>query len=152
MQRYRTRGAPFLIHKAPRMPQNSSKKAYLGSPKNAPKKRSVFTEFFHRIFLRIFGVCFSAERTAIATEKRPPKNSARKSITAQSKIQSADVAGLETSQYTHVTSKLCPEKPQISSVRSSAALCLMPLSFWEPHYRTPSKSAFLLQKSLQDTF
>ena len=38
---------------------------------------------------------FSAARTANATEKWPPKKSARKSMTAQSKMQSADVAGLE---------------------------------------------------------
>ena len=76
------------------------------SPKNAPnkrteertekrtEKRNVFTEFFHRIFPRIFGVCFSAVRTVNATEKRPPNNSARKSIAAQNKIQSADVVGV----------------------------------------------------------
>ena len=35
------------------------------------------TECFHRILPRILGVCFSAVRTVIATEKRPPKNSDR---------------------------------------------------------------------------
>ena len=74
------------------------------------EKRNVFTEFFHRNFPRIFGVCFSAVRTVNATEKRPPKNSARISIAAQSKIQSADVAGVEASQHAHLRSKNDPEK------------------------------------------
>ena len=44
------------------------------------EKRNDFTEFFHRFFPRIFGVCFAAVRTVHANEKRPPKNSAKKSI------------------------------------------------------------------------
>ena len=92
------------------------------------EKRNVFTEFFHRIFPRktecfhrffsteIFpnfrGVFFSAVRTVNATEKRPPKGSARKSTAAQSKIQSANVATVEASQHARVRSKHYPEKTE----------------------------------------
>ena len=72
------------------------------SPKNAPKnvpKSAPKTECFHRNFppkySPNFRLCFSAVRTTNATEKRTPKNSARKSITAQSKIQNADEVGWE---------------------------------------------------------
>ena len=59
-----------------------------------------------------------------ASEKWPPKNSARKSITAQSEIQSADVAELETSQFAHSRSNNYPEQPKLSSARSFASVCL----------------------------
>ena len=64
---------------------------------------------FHRIFPPKFSpnfrcVFFSAVIPANATEKRPPKNSARKSIAEQSDIQSADVTGLETTQRAHLRS------------------------------------------------
>ena len=45
-------------------------------------------------------------------------------MAAQSKIQSADVAGVEASQHALLRSKNYPEKLKISSVRSSAPLCL----------------------------
>ena len=50
------------------------------APKNAPKNGIISPNFSTRIFPRILGVCFSAVRTVNATEKRPPKNSAKKSI------------------------------------------------------------------------
>ena len=71
------------------------------------------TEYFHRIFsteiFPEFSVCFSAVRTVNATEKRPPKNSARKSIAAQSKIQSANVARVEASQHVLWEAKIIPK-------------------------------------------
>ena len=57
-------------------------------------------------------------------QKIQPKNPSR----AQSKIQSADVAGVEASQHALLRSKNYPEKLKISSARSSAPLCL-PRSF-----------------------
>ena len=42
MQRYRTRGAPFAIHKAPRMPKNSSKKPYLVPGPKARLRQGTF--------------------------------------------------------------------------------------------------------------
>ena len=98
------------------------------------------TEFFPRIF----GVCFSAVRTVNATEKRPPKNSARKSIAAQSKIQSANVAGVETSQHALLRSKNYPEKLKISSARSSAPLCL-PMSLRKPRGWNNSRPLFWIE-------
>ena len=103
----------------------SQKNAPKNVPKNAPKNGMFSPNFSTKIFPEfLVCVCFSAVRAANATEKRPPKNSARKSIAAQSKIQSADVVGGEASQHAHLRSKNYPEKPIISSARSSAPLCL----------------------------
>ena len=83
-----------------------------------------FTEFFHRIFPRIFGVCFSAVKTVNATEKRPPKNSARKSIAGTEQNPECRCGRVEASQHALLRSKNYPEKLRISSARSSAPLCL----------------------------
>ena len=104
-------------------PKNAPKNVPKNAPKNAPKNEMFSPNFSTEIFPE-FSVCvFSAVGTVNATEKRPPKNSARKSIAAQSKIQSADVAGVEASQHAHSRSKNYPKKPKISSARGSAPLC-----------------------------
>ena len=81
-------------------------------------------------------MCLSAVRTVNATEERPPKHSARKSMTAQSKIQSADVAGPGTCQHAHLRRKTDPEKPrflQLAVLHVSAyqkSIIVSP-SFWQ---------------------
>ena len=103
-------------------PKKAPKNVLKNAPKNAPKN-GMFSPFPLN-FSPNFRCVFSAVRTVNATEKRPPKNSARKSIAAQSKIQSADVAGVEVSQHALLRSKNYPGKLKISSARSSALLCL----------------------------
>ena len=86
------------------------------------EKRDVLTEFFPN-FLCVFFLHYEQhmppnimQKTAHATEKRPPNNSARESITAQR-------AGI-LSTCPFDKQKHYPEKPKLLSARSSAPLCL----------------------------
>ena len=90
----------------------------------AHRKTHRDTEWFHRNFPPNFRRAFFCNKNNKCHPKTTSKKFSQKCMMSQSKLQSADVAGLETSQCAHLRSKNDPDKPKISSARSSAPLCL----------------------------